>query len=268
MSEYYIKQPDTDHARGPLTLEQLVSLAETGTVTQETLLYDETKEKWKPLSSYKDLLPQVFPEKKRIQLKRDTEKRGLFGLGKKEEDPDPDTGVNVEGILAAAEGKTADTKHKYEALESMEKAASIALPGMGILLLISGITLLFPEIEHLFLYPDTGFLVILSRPFLLFGAFDIFCGIAALLAVSETFPVIRFRAALGLGLFGFMFWAWSSPLLAAMVAITSFCMFMITISKRNTTMTVSVIIGIVCALVVAYFSFSGILTIEPPPVSN
>jgi len=264
MSEYYIKQPDTDHARGPLTLEQLVSLAETGTVTQETLLYDETKEKWKPLSSYKDLLPQVFPEKKRIQLKRDTEKRGLFGLGKKEQEPDPDTGVNVEGILAAAEGKTADTKHKYEALESMEKAASIALPGLGVLMLINGFALAYTEVgglEALFKLPTW---TILTRPFLIFGAIDILCAIGAFLGVSETFPLIRIRAALGLGFFGFTFWAWSSPLLAAMAAIVCLCMFLITIAKRNTTMALSVVFGVVSAIVVAYFSVSGLLTIPLP----
>ncbi len=262
MSEYYIKQPDTDHARGPLTLEQLVSLAETGTVTQETLLYDETKEKWKPLSSYKDLLPQVFPEKKRIQLKRDTEKRGLFGLGKKEVEPDPDTGVDVEGILAAAEGKTADTKHKYEAMESMEKAASIALPGLGIMMIVNGFALGYTEIGGISsLFNNAPMWAIFTRPFLLFGLFDLACGIFAFLGVSETFPLIRFRSALGLGFFGFTFWAWSSPLLAAMAAIVCICMFLITIAKRNTAMTLSVIFGIVSAIIVAWFSISGILTV-------
>ncbi|HOO93848.1 MAG TPA: GYF domain-containing protein, partial [Opitutales bacterium] len=246
MSEYYIKQPDTDHARGPLTIEQLASLAETGTVTQETLLYDETKEKWKPLSSYRDLLPQVFPEKKRIQLKRDTEKRGFFGLGKKEEDPDPDTGVNVESILAAAEGKTSDTKHKYEALESMEKAANIALPGLGIMMFINGIALGYPEISGLqALFDDAPLWAIFTRPFLIFSLFDIFCAILAFLAVSETFPFIRVRAGLGLGFFGYTFWAWSSPLLSVLAAIVCLCMFLVTTVKRHTSMTLSVVFGIV-----------------------
>ncbi|MBN2234052.1 MAG: DUF4339 domain-containing protein [Opitutales bacterium] len=261
MSEYYIKQPDTDHARGPLTIEQLASLAETGTVTQETLLYDETKEKWKPLSSYKDILPQVFPEQKRIQLKRDTEKRGLFGLGKKEEDPDPDTGVNVESILAAAEGKTADTKHKYEALESMERAANIALPGLGFMMAINGIALGYTEVGGLqALFENAPLWAIFTRPFLIFSLFDIFCAVFAFLAVSETFPLIRIRAGLGLGFFGFTFWAWSSPLLAAMAAIVCLCMFLVTVAKRSTSMTLSVVFGVICAIIVAWFSFAGILT--------
>lgn len=262
MSEYYIKQPDTDHARGPLTIEQLASLAETGTVTQETLLYDETKEKWKPLSSYKDILPKVFPEQKRIQLKRDTEKRGLFGLGKKEEDPDPDTGVNVESILAAAEGKTADTKHKYEALESMERAANIALPGLAIMMAINGLALGFPEFKSVpILLENAPMWAIFTRPFLLFAVFDIFCALLAFLAVSETFPIIRVRAGLGLGFFGFTFWAWSSPLLSVMAGIVCLCMFLVTTVKRNTSMTLSVVFGTVCAIVVAWFSISGILTL-------
>ncbi|MDD4349253.1 MAG: GYF domain-containing protein [Opitutales bacterium] len=267
MSEYYIKQPDTDHARGPLTIEQLASLAETGTVTQETLLYDETKEKWKPLSSYRDLLPQVFPEKKRIQLKRDTEKRGFFGLGKKEEDPDPDTGVNVESILAAAEGKTSDTKHKYEALESMERAANIALPGLAILLAINGVALGYPEMKSISaLLNDAPMWAIFTRPFLLFAVFDIFCAVLAILAVSETFPLIRVRAGLGLGFFGFTFWAWSSPLLSVMAAIVCLCMFLVTTVRRDFYMKLSVVFGIVCAIVVAWFSISGILSL--PDVIN
>jgi len=42
--EFYIRHASETEARGPFSLEQLVSLAETGSVTVETLYYDATTE--------------------------------------------------------------------------------------------------------------------------------------------------------------------------------------------------------------------------------
>ncbi|HEY5228616.1 MAG TPA: GYF domain-containing protein, partial [Opitutaceae bacterium] len=44
--EYYIREASENEARGPYNMEQLVSLAETGQVTIETLWYDAALEDW------------------------------------------------------------------------------------------------------------------------------------------------------------------------------------------------------------------------------
>ena len=44
--EFYIRQATETDARGPYNLEQLMSLAETGFVTPETLYYDTISECW------------------------------------------------------------------------------------------------------------------------------------------------------------------------------------------------------------------------------
>lgn len=44
--EFYIRHASETDARGPYNLEEMVSLAETGSVTVETLYYDATTERW------------------------------------------------------------------------------------------------------------------------------------------------------------------------------------------------------------------------------
>jgi len=51
MEEIYIRSESETEARGPFNLEQLVSLADTGQVTAETLFYDANTEQWSAIGS-------------------------------------------------------------------------------------------------------------------------------------------------------------------------------------------------------------------------
>ena len=60
--EFYIRHASETEARGPFSLEQLVSLAETGSVTAETLYYDATREQWVVIGESPTVKAAVFPE--------------------------------------------------------------------------------------------------------------------------------------------------------------------------------------------------------------
>ena len=69
LEEIYIRSESETEARGPFNLEQLVSLADTGQVTAETLFYDATTEQWAAIGSNPDLMAQVFPQRKKLKIK-------------------------------------------------------------------------------------------------------------------------------------------------------------------------------------------------------
>ena len=50
MADYYIRTPDREESRGPFEASQLLTLAEAGQITENTLHYDETKKSGPPLA--------------------------------------------------------------------------------------------------------------------------------------------------------------------------------------------------------------------------
>ena len=66
--ELYIRNATDTEAKGPYGAEQLLSLAETGGLTAETLYYDATTEQWATVGSNAELMGQVFPEKKKLKV--------------------------------------------------------------------------------------------------------------------------------------------------------------------------------------------------------
>src|SRR5208337_1137522 len=105
--EFYIREASENEARGPFNLEQLVSLAETGQVTAETLWYDPLVEDWAPIGVSEELKNALFPEKRRLRMKA----REPIPENRPSESLAP---ITVQDMLAGAEGKTADTKDKAD----------------------------------------------------------------------------------------------------------------------------------------------------------
>ena len=68
--EFYIRNASETEARGPFTIEQLVSLAEAGQVTADTLYYDANAERWLALGSDLTIKAAIFPEKKKLVIKK------------------------------------------------------------------------------------------------------------------------------------------------------------------------------------------------------
>ena len=104
--EFYIRGPTDTDARGPFTVEQLVTLGETGGIDAETLFYDAATEQWAPIATSEKVKNLVFPEKKRLTVKP---KQHVATLNVQQEEHRP---ITVQQMLAAAEGRTDDTKDK------------------------------------------------------------------------------------------------------------------------------------------------------------
>ena len=98
--EFYIREGSETEARGPFNLEQLVSLADAGQVTVETLYYDAGTEQWVAVGTSTEIKAAIFPEKKKLSMKA----KEIVSLNKpKTDDQAP---ITVDDILAAAEGRT------------------------------------------------------------------------------------------------------------------------------------------------------------------
>lgn len=75
MADYYIRTPDYENSRGPFDAAQLLSLAEAGQITENTLHYGEDKEEWVPIALNEKLNALVFPELEPLSLKSVEKKR-------------------------------------------------------------------------------------------------------------------------------------------------------------------------------------------------
>jgi hypothetical protein len=199
--EFYIREASENEARGPFNLEQLVSLAETGQVTIETLWYDPTVEDWALIGANDELKTAIFPEKRKLRMKV----KEMVSQPKQADSLAP---ITVEDMLAGAEGRTADTKDKIDPAIMQAHAARIGMwAAVACLVLLSAGEIL-PAADAIAAMDVNK---LLGQPLVLLGAADLFMATMLGLGVVQFYPVVRFRAALGLGLFGFAFYAQGMP---------------------------------------------------------
>ena len=200
--EYYIRQPEADNARGPFNLSKLTGMAETGQIDLNTLIYHE--EKWLAIGSSEELKQTIFPEKRKLGLKvKSDEDLNLLNVDEDEEET-----IAVADMLAAAEGDTEETKHIKEKAIWQNKAAAIAIPCIGVIMILSAITHIYPSIDIVqTVIDDEDYMLLLRRPLILVGALDLFFAISLFLSITEIYPLLRLRAMVGLGYFGFLHWA-------------------------------------------------------------
>jgi hypothetical protein len=59
--EFYVRGVNDTEARGPFTVEQLVTLGEIGQIDTETLYYEASTEQWAAISANEELKNAVFP---------------------------------------------------------------------------------------------------------------------------------------------------------------------------------------------------------------
>lgn len=208
--EFYIRNATETEARGPFTHEHLVSLAETGQITKETLYYDAAKEQWVALSENAELVAIAFPEKAALKLKAKTKLKTLNVTD------DTAATISVDDMLAAAEGRTADTQDKLDPAIARERAAAIGLWSAIAILVIAAAALALPAIDVL-VSPTLG--TLLQQPLALLGLLDLFLALMLMLQVTTAYPFVRFSATLGIGLVGFLLWiqGQTMPLMAFVV---------------------------------------------------
>jgi hypothetical protein len=220
LEEIYIRSESETEARGPFNLEQLISLADSGQVTAETLFYDASTEQWAAIGSSPDLMAQVFPQRKKLKIKS---KAKLDLLNKEIDSAAP---ITVDEMLAAAEGRTAETSSKQDPTIAMARAAGIGRWSIILILLLAAAGEALPAVDAIMAvdYPK-----LLGYPLVAMGAIDLFLATMLGLGVVSFYPFIRFRAAAGFGFVGFFFWVNGHPMPLLALAGGALGMYLCTI---------------------------------------
>lgn len=260
MAEFYIRQPDADEARGPYSEEQLQSLGEARQISPETLYYDPEKEVWVKLGADEAIRNRIFPERKSLSLKKKeaAEQEPELPPHKKTLPPIPKNDVGE--MLAAAEGRTDETKHVVAALRSRERAASIAVPVAIVILILMIVSATVPNIGVITqIIQEESPSLLIQNPLLIIALIDTFLLICLCLAVTEIFPILRVRAMMGLGFYGFYYWAQGyngDPqgfLVMAAALAANLGLFLCTLATRLTLIVLSSALGITGTAAFTYF---------------
>jgi len=244
--EYYIREASENEARGPFNMEQLVSLAETGQLTTETLWYDPAIENWVLISSNDDLKASLFPEKRKLRMKS----REAIPTQKREDSLAP---ITVEDMLAGAEGRTAETKDKADPAIMQAHAARIGMWSAVACLVLVAAGEVLPSADSISAMDVNK---ILEQPLVFLGGLDLFMAVMLGLGVVSLYPVIRFRAALGLGLYGFVYLSQGMPMGLLAVAGASVGLYFATIFVDMLPVLVVSALGVLGSAGLAYFMLS------------
>jgi hypothetical protein len=153
----------------------------------------------------------VFPEKKKLSLKA----KEIKTLNKTDANAKE---ISVHDMLAAAEGRTDDTKGKADPQIAMARAAKIGMFSALIALVLAAAGELLPATDVL---TAPTLEKVIAQPFVILGAIDIVLAVLLGLGMVTLYPLVRFRAALGLGLMGFMFYAQGLPV--PLLQVTAGC---------------------------------------------
>ncbi|MDB6168645.1 MAG: hypothetical protein JWM88_1509 [Verrucomicrobia bacterium] len=245
--EIYIRSEAETAARGPFNLEQLVSLADTGQLNAETLFYDATTEQWAAVGSNPDLMAQIFPQRKKLKIKNTVK------MDKLNKDTDSAAPITVDEMLAAAEGRTAETAGKQDPMIAMARAAAIGRWSVVLMLLVAAAGEILPSVEALMAMDVPK---LMTHPLVALGAFDIFLITMLALGVVALYPLVRFRAALGFGFLAFLFWVdgHAMPLLAAAAGSTG--LYLCTVFVSYLPVTVCALLGLCGLGAVSWFLIS------------
>lgn len=246
--EFYIRNASETEAHGPFTQEQLVSLAEAGKVDQQTLYYEAGTEQWIAIGANIDLKAIVFPDKRVLTIKPKDRIESVNAAA----DLAPPLSVN--DMLAAAEGRTAETRDKRDKTISMERAARIGRYACIMMLFFSMSGLLVPSITEIVAF---DYQTLLANPFIYFGIFDL--GLLVLLFLGEMslYPVVRFRCALGVGFLGILFWCQGDVVPIATLTAGAVGLYISTIVVNYVSLALFSGIGLVGMSAFAYYMLIG-----------
>jgi hypothetical protein len=234
--EFYVRNEPETEARGPFNLEQLLSLAENGQVTAETLYYEASTEQWTAISENAELKAAIFPEKKKLQMRTKGQAPTMVSAASDSRPP-----ITVDDMLAAAEGRTADTKDRLDPAIAMARAAAIGCWSGVLMLLLSAAGGLLPSIDFLMKFKVEG---LLDHPLVIFGVIDVMLAVLLMLGMVAAYPLVRFRAAIGLGFLGFVFFTQGQMLPLLAIAGGAVSLYLSTICVSLLSVIVVALIGI------------------------
>ena len=244
--EYYIREAAETEARGPFNLEQLVSLAETGQVTVDTLWYDPALEDWAVIGASDEMKGLLFPEKRKLRMKV----KEIIPQTRREDSLAP---ITVQDMLAGAEGRTAETKDKVDPAIMQAHAARIGMWSAVACLVLASAGEVLPGADAIAAVDVNK---ILGQPLIFLGAMDLFIATMLGLGVVSFYPIVRFRAALGIGLFGFVFFAQGTPTPILAEAAAAVGLYLTTIWIDMLPVLVVSAIGVLGSAGTAYFLLS------------
>jgi hypothetical protein len=244
--EFYIREASETEARGPFNHEQLVSLAETGQVTIETLWYDPTVEDWAAIGANDELKTALFPEKRKLRMKA----REAVPQVRQSEALAP---ITIQDMLAGAEGRTSETKDKIDPAIAQANAARIGMWSVVACLVLAAAGEILPGADAIATV-DVG--KIMSQPLIFLGGLDLFLATMLGLGVVSFYPLIRFRAAAGLGLFGFVFFAQGMTLPVLAVIAGSVGIYFATVTVNTMKVLISSALGLAGTAGASYFLLS------------
>lgn len=242
--EFYIRTASETEAHGPFTQEQLASLAEAGKVDPQTLYYEAATEQWVSISSNPELKAVIFPEKRRLTVKP---KERIANLNAGADTSPP---ITVTDMLAAAEGRTSETRDKRDRSISMERAAKIGRYACILMLIISAASLLLPSIDLIAAF-DTAQLAL--NPYVYLGVLDLCLALLLVLGAVSVYPFVRFRAMLAVGFLGLLFWSQGQMVPLAAVVVGSLGLYLTTASISYAMLGLSVGLGFAGLLGFAYY---------------
>lgn len=257
--EYFIRGPEEETANGPYTIDALATLADAGKVTPEHYYFDARMESWALIRSNEALLKEIFPEKKRLSLRR----KSADEIQSINTDEEAIPAVKVEEMLAAAEGQTRETRHVRQKRLWAERTAALSVPTLGIMLLLSALSVLYPSwniINGILNDSEGAWQILFQHPVVFLGALDLLMGIFLLLNATEIFPLIRFRAMLGAGFFGILYlagWMNGNPegvWMALSSVAFGFGLYTCTLTLNFSVMIGAAAVGIAGALGIAWYS--------------
>ena len=245
--EIYVRGVNDTEARGPFSMEQLISLVEAGQVTTDTYYYEAASEQWLLISSNAEMKAVLWPEKKRMGFKH----KEFKAVNEEKSESAPP--ITVQDFLNAAEGKTDETKGKKDKSVSMMAAAMWGTRSAAIISLAGAVALILPGSDAL---ASMEVSKIIMYPGIVLGAVDAVVGLLLLLGVIQIYPFVRFRAVFGLGFLGFLFMTQGqlTPMIA--VAAGSVGLYFCTIFLSYIPLAVAALLGIGGMAMLATMSYT------------
>lgn len=221
--EFYVRQESETDARGPFNLEQLGSLAENGQISPETLYYEMDHEQWMPIAGNPGLRTALFPDQEKLRIKPAEPATTADG------EPSANRGRTVGEMLAEAEGLAPGTRTN-PAAANRRRAALLARWSTVLILLLAALAEWLPARDFLQSFAFNG---LKSHPLVILGGADLALALLLVLGLVTLYPLVRLRAALGLGFLGFIYYVQGRHLLLLAVAAGSAGLFLATIPLRT-----------------------------------
>ena len=242
MREYYIRREGDEDASGPYDLDQITSLFEAGKLEKEAYVYDIDQEAWIIIEECEELMKVLFPEKKRLTLRSDDaptqpqvekdeeqsendaqtdepkkeKKKSGPKLKRKAQVQEKKKAISVTAMLAQAEGRDSEDASGKSPIQRRAQSAFIGLRFTTLFTVGAAASMIFLKWD---LVLAANFLNMMKSPYLVFAVVDLILAFLLLLQVTTVFPLVRFRAAIGLGTLSVLFLTSGDPLLAAANAV-------------------------------------------------